>query len=351
MTSSASLTWDLIRLGSLHTPMTVRVAATLHLCDYIIEGRTTIGDLAKATNTEPGTLLRLMRHLVAVGILNVDESCTHYGVTELGEVLADSHPAGQRLWHDLTQVIARADVGFMSLLDAVRTGDETYSKVYGRPFYDDLTEHPELRHSFDTLFSFDQDVAFEAPVDVIDWSDVHAVMDIGGGTGGFIRSIARRHPDIEFTLFDLPAVIDTAAQQLNDCGLLNRVTLVSGDFQVEVPTGFDVVILSFVLNGCNDTDARNLLIRCREALNDGGRVVILEREDTEAASYNERFTELDLRMLVFLGGRLRLREEWTDFATDAGLSVACSHRLDNPSVPFDLSLLELTKLSDSGVQA
>lgn len=345
MTDSDSLTWDLIRLGSLHTPMAVRVAATLRLCDHVEAGADTVADLAAVTETDPRTLLRLMRHLVAINILAVDETSTRYTVTDLGNVLTDGHFAAQRLWHDLNEVIARADVGFMSLLDAVRTGDETYSKTYGQPFYDDLTEHPELRQSFDELFSFDEDVAFEAPTGAVDWSAVSTVMDVGGGTGGFISSIAQRHPTIAFTLFDLPAVVDKTSRTMTADGLTSRITFVPGDFREWLPAGFDIVILSFVLNGCPDDQARDLLIRCRESLNDKGRILVFEREDTAAASYNERFTELDLRMLVFLGGRLRLREEWEQFAASAGLRLSHSHRLDNPSVPFDLSLLELESTS------
>lgn len=343
MTDSQSLTWELVRLGSLHTPMAIRVAATLHLCDHIKDGSTTIDDLAKATETHPGTLLRLLRHLVAVDILTVDDTHTHYGLTELGNVLTDNHPAGQRLWHDLDQVIAHADVSLMSLLDAVRTGEETYSKTYGMPFYDHLSANPQLRESFDTLFSFDRDIAFEAPAQAVDWSDVRQVLDLGGGTGGFITAIARHNPDIEFTLFELPTVIPAAREAIGQDGLTGRVTFLPGDFREEVPHGHDVIILAFVLHNWPDPDAQALLKRCSDAINEGGRIIVLEREDTAADSYNERFTELDIRTLVFLGGRLRLREEWADLAATAGLQVTAVKRIDNPSVPFDLSLLELER--------
>ncbi|MGH3939787.1 MAG: hypothetical protein ACRDTG_14395, partial [Pseudonocardiaceae bacterium] len=47
----------LLRLGNLHTPMAVRVAATLRLVDHIRLGATTPDELAAATGTDPNALL------------------------------------------------------------------------------------------------------------------------------------------------------------------------------------------------------------------------------------------------------------------------------------------------------
>nr|4WXH_A Chain A, Carminomycin 4-O-methyltransferase DnrK [Streptomyces peucetius]4WXH_B Chain B, Carminomycin 4-O-methyltransferase DnrK [Streptomyces peucetius] len=331
----------LIRLGSLHTPMVVRTAATLRLVDHILAGARTVKALAARTDTRPEALLRLIRHLVAIGLLEEDAP-GEFVPTEVGELLADDHPAAQRAWHDLTQAVARADISFTRLPDAIRTGRPTYESIYGKPFYEDLAGRPDLRASFDSLLACDQDVAFDAPAAAYDWTNVRHVLDVGGGKGGFAAAIARRAPHVSATVLEMAGTVDTARSYLKDEGLSDRVDVVEGDFFEPLPRKADAIILSFVLLNWPDHDAVRILTRCAEALEPGGRILIHERDDLHENSFNEQFsTELDLRMLVFLGGALRTREKWDGLAASAGLVVEEVRQLPSPTIPYDLSLLVL----------
>ncbi|MFC9087320.1 SnoaL/DnrD family polyketide biosynthesis methyl ester cyclase [Nocardiopsis dassonvillei] len=331
---------SLIRMGSLHTPMVVRVAATLHLVDHLLAGVRRIDTLAEATGTDPRSLLRLVRHLVAIGVLGRQDSGDLFP-TKIGLLLAEDHPAGQRAWHDLGQTVARADMSFTRLFDAVRTGRPTYEYIYGKPFYDDLAEHQELRDSFDELLALDQDRAYEAPAAAYDWSGAQHVLDVGGGQGGFLAAVARQAPHLTGTLLEMAGTTDTARAYLGKEGLTDRVEVVEGDFFQPLPVQADVVILSFVLLNWPDHDATRILSRCAQALKPGGRILVHERDDVHAESFNDEFTDLDLRMLVFLGGTLRTREEWDGLASSAGLVVESVRQLPSPTIPFDLSLLVL----------
>ncbi|NUW34470.1 methyltransferase domain-containing protein [Nonomuraea sp. SMC257] len=332
--------WGLIRLGSLHTPMAVRVAATLRLVDHIKDGATGLRELAERTGTDPDALARLIRHLVAVGVLAEPEP-GRLAPTAMGEVLADDHPAAQRAWHDLGEIVARADVGFTRLLDAVRTGRPTYADVYGRPFYDDLAAEPRLRESFESLMACDQHVAYDAPTAAYDWSGVRHVCDVGGGTGGFVAAVARAAPHVTATILELPGTAQVARDHLAAEGLADRCDVIEGDFFAPLPCKADVMLLSFVLLNWPDEDAARILARCADSLEPGGRILVYERDDLAENAGNERFTELDLRMLVFLGGRLRTRDAWAGLAARAGLAVESVRRLPNPTIPFDLSLIVL----------
>lgn len=330
----------LLRLGGLHTPMAVRVAATLRLVDHIAAGARTPAALAKVTGADPNALLRIIRHLVAVGVLTAAPN-GEIEPTAVGRLLADDHPAQQRAWFDLTNAVSRADLAFFRLLDAVRTGRPSYESVYGRPFYDDLSAQPELAKSFDELMACDQDVVYDQPAASYDWAGVKHVMDVGGGVGGFLAAIARTAPHVTGILLELPLPAARAGANFEAAGLADRLTAVPGDFFQELPTGADVITLSFVLLNWSDEDARRILLRCVEALEPGGRILVLERDDLPEDASNEQFTLLDLRMLVFLGGRLRTRDEWSTFAASAGLVVESARKVASPSVPFDLSLLTL----------
>lgn len=333
----------LLRLGSLHTPMAVRVAATLRLVDHIIAGKTDPRELAEATGTNTNALLRLIRHLVAVGVLAEPEP-GRLTPTATGMLLAEEHPAQQRAWFDLENAVSRADLAFFQLLEAVRTGNPTYEMVYGRPFYDDLTANPQLAQSFDDLMACDQDLVYDAPAAAYDWTHAEHVVDVGGGIGGFLSAIAKVAPHIHGTLLELPIPAERARAQFKAAGLDHRLDAVAGDFFQPLPVRADVIALSFVLLNWSDDNARRILRHCTEALTPGGRIVVLERDDLVEDVSNEQFTLLDLRMLVFLGGRLRTRDDWSTFAASAGLTVESAEKVASPSVPFDLSLLVLAPI-------
>ncbi len=346
MTSPALAPSDLEMLlrhvGNLVTPMAVRVAATLRLVDHLLAGVGTVPELAAATATDPQSLDRLVRHLRAAGVLTGGDG-EPLRPTGIGLLLADDHPAQQRAWLDLTGAVSRADLSFIGLLDAVRTGQPVYQALHGRPFWEDLSVDPQLAASFDALMSGDKEAEFEAPVAAYDWSSVRHVLDVGGGTGALLATIARRAPTVRGTLLELPGPAGRARDYLRSAGVADRITVLDADFFAPPPVTADVVLLSFVLLNWPDDDARKILLRCAEALEPDGRVVVFDRAD-DPDQGPEPFlgTLLDMRMLAFMGGRVRTRREITDLAGSAGLTLASARTVSSSVVPFDFAMLELT---------
>ncbi|WP_078878758.1 methyltransferase [Streptomyces sp. NBRC 110035] len=329
------------QLGNLVTPMAVRVAATLRLVDHLRDGATTVALLAARTGTHAPTLARLVRHLVVTGVLEGDGEDGTLRPTRLGLLLADDHPAQQRAWLDLHGAIAHADLAFAGLLDAVRTGRPAYQGRYGRPFWEDLSAKQELADSFDALMSCDEDLAYDAPAASLDWTATRHVLDVGGGNGALLAAVARTAPEVRGTLVELPGPAAQARRRFAEAGLDDRFAVVDGSFFDPLPAIADTVVLSFVLLNWSDEDALVVLRRCVEALEPGGRLVVLDRAD-RAGDGSDRFfsTLLDLRMLVFMGGRVRTRDEVIRLAADAGLVLAAEGGSGSRTLPFGFSILE-----------
>ena len=82
--------------------------------------------------------------------------------------------------------------------------------------------------------------------------------------------MALAHPGLTLTLFDLPAVLDTAR-------LPPRITLVPGSFRDDLlPEGADTISLVRVIHDHADPTVRALLSRVHAALPPGGRIIIAE---------------------------------------------------------------------------
>ena len=114
-------------------------------------------------------------------------------------------------------------------------------------------------------------------LDAVPLDEARALLDVGGGDGGFGAAAARRLPALRLALLDLPAVAARAARRLRDAGVAERVTVHAGDFHsAPLPGGADVVSLVRVLLDHDDEAVLALLRRVRAALPAGGRVVVAE---------------------------------------------------------------------------
>lgn len=117
----------------------------------------------------------------------------------------------------------------------------------------------------------------EEVLDAVSLRGARQLLDVGGGDGGFVTAVARRHPALRLGLFDVPAVADRARRRLGLAGLGNRVAVHGGDFQRDaLPVGADVVTLVRICLDHDDATVRGLLARVREALPRGGRVIVAE---------------------------------------------------------------------------
>jgi hypothetical protein len=101
------------------------------------------------------------------------------------------------------------------------------------------------------------------------------LLDVGGASGTWTIAFLRAAPDATAVLFDRPDVIPMARTRLKSAGLLDRVTLVPGDYDVDVlPAGADFAWLSAVTHQNSRAQNQALFARIHAALTAGGTLVI-----------------------------------------------------------------------------
>lgn len=319
-------------MADLATPMAVRVAATLRLADHIAEGRATAAEIADHVGVDVDALERVLRHLARVGVLRRDEG-GRLALTERGEVLRADHDSGLRAPLDIEGAIGRGDLSFVHLLYSIRTGEPAFPVLYGRAFWEDLAAEPARSASFDALMG--SDIGADAPqiAAAYDWGSLGHVVDVGGGNGSLMMVLLREHPTLRGTVVELPGAADAARTAFAEAGLADRADAVSGSFFDPLPAGAGGYLLSAIVHNWEDESAQAILRRCAEAAGAGGRVFILEKVGAEGESPR---TVMDLRMLVYFGGRERNVEELVALSSGAGLRLVAAHSAG------DLSIVELT---------
>ncbi|XP_058106642.1 (RS)-norcoclaurine 6-O-methyltransferase-like [Magnolia sinica] len=142
-----------------------------------------------------------------------------------------------------------------------------------------------------------------------------SLVDIGGGIGTTLRSIARSFPHIKCTVLDLPHVVETAPS-------CPEVEFVAGNMFSFIPKA-DAVMLMWVLHNWGDEDCVKILKRCTDAIDaKSGKVIIVDIiigvDDPQELEHVRLAT--DMIMLAKTGGKERNEKEWRRLLSDAGFN-------------------------------
>ena len=110
-----------------------------------------------------------------------------------------------------------------------------------------------------------------------DFSRHRRVLDVGGGTGSFLRAILGQHSALEGTLYDAPAVAALARQRLAESPLATRLRIVEGDFFTDpLPADADAVLIANVFHNFLPERNRAVLQRVWASAPDGARLLLVD---------------------------------------------------------------------------
>jgi len=146
------------------------------------------------------------------------------------------------------------------------------------------------------------------------------LLDVGGGPGTYTKAFLNAVPQMKATLFDQPDVVEIARARLHAAGLLDRVTLVGGDFEVdELPGGHDLALLSAIIHQNSHQQNVDLYRKVFRALVPGGRIVIRDHVLRPDRTQPRRGAVFAINMLVSTsGGNSYTFDEIRDGLTQAG---------------------------------
>jgi SAM-dependent methyltransferase len=303
----------IVELSDLCTPWALHVVATLRIAEHVAAGVHRIDELAAAADCDPGFLHSVLDHLVRKGVFRQPDP-GRFALNGAAKALLDPR---LRLPLDLDGFGGRLAYAWGTLLSAVRSGRSAYHEAFGLPFWDDLEAHPEIAASVeDSLRSRTQ--AQRPDLEVLandDWSGIHTVVDVGGGTGDLLAEILRNRMGVYGILVDLPRTVGRSAEVFRAAGVADRVSTAGQSFLDPLPARADLYLLRNVLSVCHDDEAITLLSRCAEAAVPAGRVIVLGGVSADVVT-NRLSPEL-----VLVGGRERGVPEFERLATTAGLDI------------------------------
>ena len=277
------------------------------------DGPVTAGQVAEAVDADSRGIVLLLNAAAALGLL--DKSADHFSNTPL--VAACLLPDVPGSMVRSVQLQAAFYKRWGRLADAVRSGQ--------RPEADRRDEQADdWVHNFvHGLYDMARPVApFVAEALDLPTDRPLRVIDVGGCHAAYSLALARRHPSLTATVFELPAVVPFAREIIDQAGLADRVTVQAGDFQQEgLGHGYDVALVFGVLNGEPPQGRPALIRKVYDCLSPGGRIVLRDFVlDADRAGPPEAAIFALQMLLATEAGGLDTRDDWARWLAEAGFA-------------------------------
>ena len=296
----------------------VCTVAELGVADHIRRGSPrSARHLAEATGTLEGPLYRLMRMLASHGLFT-ETSNGDFDHTALSEALRSdaegSYRAGAQMFH-------RMFAAWSGLEHTLRTGHPGFNKIYGKPLFDYVADHPDLGPILDAGMSSFHGYETAAMLDVYDFSGVRVLADVGGGNGSLLGAVLRRYPQMRGLLFDLGHVVERARGSLKEQGVAERCEVLEGNFFETLPAGADAYLFRHILHDWTDEQCLQILSHCRKVIPAQGRLLVVECI-VPAGNGRSISKDFDITMMNVPGGLERTEAQFRTLFARAGFELS-----------------------------
>lgn len=298
--------------GAYQTSRVFLTAYELDVFSVLGDKKKTSGEVATAINADLRGTDRLLNALCALELLT--KSGDHFTNSPVAaKYLVKGKPDFQS---GLMHAVHMWD-SWTTLTKAVRNGGTVTNTPLNESGPEWLEAFIEAMHS---------GAVMRAPfvVGKIDLAGVSQVLDLGGGSGAWSMAFARAKDDLKATVFDLPNVVPLTQKYIEQAGFSDRICTVPGNFyEDDLGSGFDLAFMSAIIHVNSFDQNRELVNKVSSALNQGGRIVILDfiMEDNRI---EPRFgTFFALQMLTIMpGGDTYTESEIKSWMEEAGILFA-----------------------------
>jgi hypothetical protein len=301
----------------------IYVAARLGVADLLADEAKSSEELARDTGAHAPSLARLLRTLVAFGLLREAEP-GRFALTSLGAYLQADHPQSLR---DAVLMFGSEDFWrtWGDLSRCVETGESATSHLFGEPnAFAYYAQHPDVNALMNAGFVANGRVGADAVVAAYDFAANGTLVDAGGGQGQLLAAILRAHPTLRGILFDQPHVVVGAEALLEAAGIADRCQVVGGDLFTELPVGGDTYMFMNIIHNWDDAQALAILKNCHRAMRPQTTILLIEQmlpTHIIPSATAQSQTLADLNMLVRTGGHQRTEQEFRALLDAAGFDL------------------------------
>ena len=283
---------------------TLLSAVELDLFSLLVDSAMTADEIARTTGLHARSRYDFLDALVSLGLLARDgEGAVARYTNTADTALFLSRQSPAYLGGMLEMANARLYGFWDSLTEALRTGEPQNEIKSGAPgLFEGIYADPTKLEGFINGMQGLQLGAFSALCATLDLGAHHAFCDVGGAGGALSAMIAEANPHLRGVTFDLDPVTPIAQANLEQRGVGDRVTAVSGDFFVDPLPAADVYFMGNILHDWDEPEKLALITKAYDALPAGGVLAVIENVIDDERRVNSFGLLMSLNMLIELPG-------------------------------------------------
>ncbi|KAH8594262.1 putative O-methyltransferase [Bisporella sp. PMI_857] len=316
-----------------HKSASVRTALEMGVIDAISSsnGPTTSADLANATNADKQLIVRVLRPLTAMKI--VDEvGIETYNANPISRILTVQAIKGGFKFDEAAKSVVnmpeflhktayKNPQGPMGCFqDTFQTDLQMFPWLIQHPdqmrYFNDLMAGQKMNRVDWFAFADAKSILFDGYK--VDGQDPILLVDVGGNRGEDLEAIKRAFPDAQGKLVvqDLPPVIDDIKELSED------IVRMKHDFFTPQPIkGARAYYLRYILHDYSDPKSLEILRHIVNAMKPGySKLLIFESVLPEMGTPLWPAL-LDINMIALLSGMERSKAQWTGLLNEVGLDL------------------------------
>ena len=185
------------------------------------------------------------------------------------------------------------------LTEALRTGlPQNEAKGTGEGVFESLYADPARLREFLSAMTGVSRGANMAIARAFPWAQYRTFADVGTAQGDLAVQIARAHPHLRGTGFDLPEVAPIFEEYATGAGVAERLTFQPGDFFKQDLPKADVILMGHILHDWDLPTKKMLIQKAYAAVPAGGAFIAYDTIIDDARTQNAFGLLMSLNMLI-----------------------------------------------------
>ncbi len=296
----------------------------LGIFDYATSHVKSTADIANQLGLDAKLAYRLLRALSSMGLLKEESNRTGFSITPQGELLRKDHPQTLRGVTLLEEGPEHYAI-WKHLPAMIKEGKQNaFVREFGCKLFEYRDRNPAYAEVFNQAMSSYSSAQTNWVLDALDkydFSNIHHICDIGGGTGHLLGNLLVKYPHVKGTVLELESVINKKESLLaSKLGVSERCSYVSGDMfdssNSQIPSA-DAYIMKMILHDWSDEECTGILSNVYRSSPKHARLFIAEHlvPGPDESHFSKLF---DIHMMCAASGRERTVNEYSSLLQQSG---------------------------------
>ena len=291
--------------------------------------------LCKSCELDISILRRLLRPLIALGLVDYDQEKDTIFTTNIGNYFTSSNSnslLSQVKFHGREGLPAWSD-----FLKQIKDYNGKKPKDINDPFKEQSQDCEKAQLFYNMMHSVSSKIDMAEIIRKHPEIQTDTIVDVGGGVGTLALNLLSSFELMNVIVFDLPHLKHESERLINACGLATRCAFVAGDFFDHINVKGDHFILSRIMHDWSDETCAIILKNIKSLMTSKSKLFIIEKMLPEYNEINVESFDLllsDLNVWCMCKGKERTYSEIEQLLLCNHFKISNQYQMSNTNNLF-----------------